>query len=121
LEVSEVGCFSNLDAFRSFHLDAHQYGCKVGLEHFGRQFDKINYLHDLQIDYVKIDGGFIRNIDINEGNQAFVKGIANVVRRMGMQVYTEGVNTEEEIAALTQLGLDGITGPAVGKKFSKLN
>lgn len=113
IEVPENGAHGNLDAFRAFYQDMQQAGCKLGLEHFGRQFEKLNLLHDLKLDYVKVDGAFIRGIDGNAGNQAFIKGIANIIHRMGLQVFAESVNTPEELAALTNLGLDGATGTAV--------
>ena len=113
IEVPENGAHGNLDAFRAFYQDMQQSGCKLGLEHFGRQFEKLNLLHDLKLDYVKVDGAFIRGIDGNAGNQAFIKGIANIIHRMGLQVFAESVNTPEELAALTNLGLDGATGMAV--------
>lgn len=113
IEVPENGAHGNLDAFRAFYQDMQQASCKLGLEHFGRQFEKLNLLHDLKLDYVKVDGAFIRGIDGNAGNQAFIKGIANIIHRMGLQVFAESVNTPEELAALTNLGLDGATGMAV--------
>lgn len=113
IEVPENGAQGSLDAFRAFYQDMQQTGCKLGLEHFGRQFEKLNLLHDLKLDYVKVDGAFIRGIDSNAGNQAFIKGIANIIHRMGLQVFAESVNTPEELAALTNLGLDGATGVAV--------
>lgn len=115
LEVPENGVFANLDAFRSFHADVGSSGCKLGLEHFGRQFDKINLLHDLKLDYVKVDGGFIRGIDINDGNQAFVKGIGSIVHRMGLQIFAEGVSSAAELTTLSRLSINGVTGPAIGQ------
>ena len=117
LEIPENGAFANLDAFRIFYRDISTSGCKLGLEHFGKQFDKINLLHDLQLDYVKIDGGFIYGIESNEGNQAFVKGISSIVQRMGLLVFAEGVNSTTELATLARLGMNGITGPAIGQMF----
>jgi EAL domain-containing protein (putative c-di-GMP-specific phosphodiesterase class I)/GGDEF domain-containing protein len=115
LEVPENGVFANLDAFRAFHRDVSASGCKLGLEHFGRQFDKINLLHDLKLDYVKVDAGFIRGIDMNTGNQAFVKGIGSIVHRMGLQIFAEGVSSSGELSSLSELGIDGVTGPMIGQ------
>ncbi|MFA9274718.1 MAG: EAL domain-containing protein [Candidatus Aquirickettsiella gammari] len=117
LEIPENGVFANIDAFRMFHRDIAPTGCKLGLEHFGRQFDKINLLHDLKLNYVKIDGGFIRNIESNEGNQAFVKGICHIVHRLALLSFAESVTSEAELITLNQLGLDGATGPEVGRQF----
>lgn len=114
LEIPENGTFSNVDAFRAFHQNISASGCKIGLEHFGRQFEKMNLIHDLKLDYVKIDGGFIRSIDTDEGNQAYVKGIAVIMHRMALQVFAEGVNSNAELNVLNVLGVDGVTGPAIG-------
>ncbi len=117
LEIPENGAFLNTDAFHAFHQSISASGCKIGLEHFGRQFEKMSLIHDLKLDYVKVDGGFIRNIDMDNGNQAFVKGIAVVIHRMGLQVFAEGVNSVAELTSLSTLAIDGATGPAVGKAF----
>lgn len=117
LEIPESGVFANIDAFRMFHTDIAPTGCKLGLEHFGRQFDKINLLHDLKLSYVKIDGGFIRNIEENEGNQAFIKGVCTIVHRLALLSFAESVTSNAEFISLQQLGLDGATGPEVGRLF----
>lgn len=117
LETTENGVFSNTDAFRSFHSEMKKFGCKFGLEHFGRKFDQINALHDLNLDYLKIDSVFVRNIDFNDGNQAFIKGVSSISRRLGLMTITEGINTVAELNAMKNLGVDGVTGPAVGRAF----
>jgi predicted signal transduction protein with EAL and GGDEF domain len=117
LEVPESGVFANIDAFRIFYADIAPTGCKLGLEHFGRQFDKINLLHDLKLSYVKIDGGFIRNIEDNEGNQAFIKGVCTIVHRLALLSFAESVTSNAEFESLKQLGLDGATGPEIGRMF----
>ncbi len=117
LEVPENGAFANIDAFRMFYSDIAPTGCKLGLEHFGRQFDKINLLHDLKLNYVKIDGGFIRNIDTNEGNQAFIKGVCGIVHRLALLSFAESVTSTAEFTVIGQLGIDGATGPEVGRLF----
>jgi EAL domain-containing protein (putative c-di-GMP-specific phosphodiesterase class I) len=117
LEIPENGAFINVDAFRAFHQNISTSGCKIGLEHFGRQFERMGLIHDLKLDYVKVDGGFIRNIETDDGNQAFVKGVGNIIHRMGTQIFAEGVNSDAELKTLNTLGIDGVTGPAVGKAF----
>lgn len=117
LEIPENGAFVNVDAFRAFHQNISAAGCKIGLEHVGRQFDKMSLIHDLKLDYVKVDGGFIRHIEMDNGNQAFVKGVAAIIHRLGAYIFAEGVNSDAELKMLTTLGIDGVTGPAVGKAF----
>jgi diguanylate cyclase (GGDEF)-like protein len=113
LEFTEHGALAHLDLFRRFCHEFSRSGCKIGLEHFGRQFSQIGKLHDLGLDYIKVDASFIREIDINNGNQPFLKGLTSIAHNMGMQVFAEGVSTSEEIQSLSILGFDGVTGPAV--------
>jgi len=117
LEIPENGAFANIDGFRAFHKDIASTGCKLGLEHFGRQFDKINLIHDLKLNYVKLDGGFVRNIELNEANQAFIKGICVIVHRLALSIFAEGVTSAGELDMIKQLGLDGATGPELGRMF----
>jgi len=113
LEVPEHGAFHNLPQFREFCASIKPLGCKLGVEHVGAQIGRLGELHDLELDYIKIDASIIRDIDQNPGNKAFLKGICLIAHSIGLITIAEGVQTELEIAALPELGVDAMTGPAV--------
>lgn len=113
LEISEAGALAHFDAFRALCLELRDAGCAVGIEHFGRQFSEIGRLHDLGLDYLKVDASFIRGLEGNPGNQAFLKGLSAIAHGIGLQVIAEGVASDAEFAALADVGFDGATGPAV--------
>lgn len=113
LEVSENGALTYLDAFRAFCAELAGSGCRLGLEHFGRQFSQIGKLHDLGLHYLKVDASFVRGVQGNAGNQAFLKGLTGIAHNIGLQVFAEGVVSDAELQALGALGFDGATGPAV--------
>ncbi len=113
LEVAESGALMHLDAFRVMCRALSAIGCRTGLEHFGHQFSQIGLLHDLGLDYLKVDASFIRGIDANAGNVAFLKGLCSIAHNIGLLVLAEGVATGNELSALIGLGFDGATGPAV--------
>ncbi|MFH1658021.1 MAG: EAL domain-containing protein [Pseudomonadota bacterium] len=113
LEVSEIGAFQHFDEFHAFCDALRPLGCRLGIEHFGRQFSEIGRLHGIGLDYLKVDGSFIRAIDTQTGNQAFIKGLCSIAHNIGLTVIAEGVQTAEELAILPELGFDGATGPAV--------
>lgn len=115
LEVPEVGAFANIDSFRSFHQIIKKCSCKIGLEHFGRHLEQINLMHDLNLDFVKFDVSFIRNIETIPANQEFLRGAAGILHRMNLTVFGEGLSTEEEFKTLVRLNIDGMTGPHIGK------
>ncbi len=113
LEVAEGGALKYFDAFRDLCKELKRSGCKVGIEHFGRQFSQVGQLHDLGLDYIKVDASFVRGLDANPGNQAFLKGLCSIVHGIGIQAIAEGVVSEAEMQALADVGFDGATGPAV--------
>ncbi|OGB25027.1 MAG: diguanylate cyclase [Burkholderiales bacterium RIFCSPLOWO2_02_FULL_57_36] len=113
LEVPESGAFAHLEAFRIFCAALTGTGCRLGLEHFGRQFAKIGLLHDLGLDYLKVDASFVHGIEANAGNQAFLKGLTGMAHNIGLHVFAEGVVSAAELDSLHALGFDGATGPAV--------
>ena len=113
LEIAESGALKHLPEFRELCLGLKKVGCHVGLEHFGHQFSQIGALHDLGLDYLKVDSSFVRGVDSNSGNAAFLKGLCSIAHNIGLQVLAEGVATQAEWDAIQSLGFDGATGPGV--------
>lgn len=113
LEVSESGALAHFDAFRTLCAELRGVGCQLGIEHFGRQFSEIGRLHDLGLDYLKVDASFIRGLESNVGNQAFLKGLSTIAHGIGLKVIAEGVTSPAELTVLSSVGFDGATGPAI--------
>lgn len=113
LEVAESGAFAHFDAFVELCESLRNSGCKLGLEHFGRQFSEVGKLHGLGLDYLKVDGSFIRGLENNTGNQAFLKGMSTIAHGIGLAVIAEGVTTQADLEALRDVGFDGATGPII--------
>lgn len=113
LEVTEHSVFENLPQFITFCEIAKPLGCKLGVEHIGERISQLGELHDLNLDYIKVDASIIRNIDKNPGNRAFLKGICLIAHSIGLTTIAEGVQTEEELTVLPELGIDASTGPVI--------
>ena len=113
LEVPEQGVFERFEDFRSFCNTLKPLGCKVGIEHVGTHVSRLGELHDLGLDYIKVDVSIIRDIDKNTGNKAFLRGLCLIAHSIGLVAIAEGVQTTGEIECLPELGLDGMTGPGV--------
>ena len=116
LEVSEAGALQHLSAFKVLCTELKGQGCRVGLEHYGDHFSQIGLLHELGFDYLKVDASFVRGVDTNAGNAAFLKGLCSIAHNIGLQVLAEGVATSAELTALVGLGFDGATGPGVHER-----
>jgi predicted signal transduction protein with EAL and GGDEF domain len=113
LEVAEAGALKHLTEFRELCLSLKTVGCRVGLEHYGHQFSQIGLLHDMGLDFLKVDSSFVRGVDSNAGNVAFLKGLCSIAHNIGLQVLAEGVATQAEWVTLIRLGFDGATGPLI--------
>jgi EAL domain-containing protein (putative c-di-GMP-specific phosphodiesterase class I)/GGDEF domain-containing protein len=113
LEVPEAAAVQHLDSFREFVARIRKAGSRVGLGQFGRHFSQVDALHDLGLDFLKVDSSFVRGLQYSTDNQLFLKSLAGVAHKMGMQVYADGVIDRAEMAALQGAGFDGASGPAV--------
>ncbi|MEZ4483662.1 MAG: EAL domain-containing protein [Syntrophotaleaceae bacterium] len=113
LEISESGAVRHVAEFRTLVATLKPLGTKIGIEHVGPQFSRIGDLHDLGLDYVKIDSSLIRGIHENPGSQAFLRGLCMIVHSIGMTAIAEGVQCLEEVNCLGGLGVDGMTGPGI--------
>lgn len=114
-EVSEHGLSGELSTLRQLTERLRPLGCHVGIDHFGRHFSSLPHLHDLGLDYLKIDSSLISGIDANPGNQAVVKAIASIANSLDLLTIAERVQTRAEQATLAQLGVSGLTGPLLGQ------
>ncbi|WP_397410118.1 LapD/MoxY N-terminal periplasmic domain-containing protein [Polaromonas sp.] len=113
LEVPEAAVIQHLDSFREFVTNIRKAGSRVGLGQFGRHFSQVDALHDLGLDFLKVDSSLVRGLQYSTDNQLFLKSLASVAHKMGMQVYADGVIDRAELTALQGAGLDGASGPAV--------
>lgn len=113
IEVPESGAFRHVAEFRTLCVAVKPLGVKVGLEHVGHQFSRIGDLHDLGLDYIKIDASLTRDIATNPGSQAFLRGLCMIAHSIGLTTIAEGVRSREEMEILPGFGVDGTTGPGV--------
>ena len=113
LEVGESAAVEHFALLRELCTQLRPLGVKVGLEHAGRRLASIDRLFELGLDYVKLDASVTRGIAGDAALAEFVKGSAWMLHGLGLQVYAEGVASEDDALALWANGTDGITGPWV--------
>jgi diguanylate cyclase (GGDEF)-like protein len=90
-----------------------QLGVRVGLEHAGNRLRELSRLHELGVDYIKIDGAFVQGVASQPDVRDLARGLVALLRGMQVQVLAEAVRDEADLAALWDLGFDGATGPAL--------
>jgi diguanylate cyclase (GGDEF)-like protein/PAS domain S-box-containing protein len=110
VEITETAAVSDLhDAQRL--IDAlRQLGCGVCLDDFGVGFASFAYLKHLQVDTIKIDGLFIRDLSNDADNQVFVRAMVSVARGLGKAVVAEYVEDGKTLALLREFGVDLVQG-----------
>jgi diguanylate cyclase (GGDEF)-like protein/PAS domain S-box-containing protein len=110
VELTETSAVSDLHDAQRFIEALRQTGCGVSLDDFGTGFSSFAYLKYLQVDSVKIDGLFIRNLPSDYDNQLFVKAIVSVARGLRRTTIAECVEDEETLEMLKVFGVDAVQG-----------
>jgi EAL domain-containing protein (putative c-di-GMP-specific phosphodiesterase class I) len=84
------------------------------LDDFGTGYSSLNYLQRFSFNRIKIDHSFIKNIHRNKGSLKIVRGIVSLAHSLGLAVTAEGVETDEQFAAVRGEGCDDVQGYYIG-------
>lgn len=109
-EIAEYGVLENATALRHWVDRIRSTGARTSIDHFGKGFASFGYLCETRIDYLKIDGSFISDIEKNKDHRFFVESIIGIAHGLDIKVVAESVETEDEARTLTTLGVDGLQG-----------
>lgn len=105
-EVTETAAITHLQQSSQFFDVLRSFGARVALDDFGSGMSSFTYLKNLPVDYIKIDGQFMRQLAADPYDQATVRAICDVARAAGKKTVAEGVETEEVAAMLRGFGVD---------------
>jgi diguanylate cyclase (GGDEF)-like protein/PAS domain S-box-containing protein len=109
-EVTESSVVANLDHARRFIAVLHGMGCEFALDDFGSGLSSFTTLKTLPIDYLKIDGSFIRNLAVDTVNQAMVAAMIELSRSLNFRVVAEQVEDQLSLDAVKNMGIDFVQG-----------
>ena len=115
LELTETAMVENIDAVRSMLRDIQALGVSVALDDFGTGYSSLSFLRTLPFDRIKIDRSFVQDLDSKPEAAVIVKAIVGMCRNLGSAVTAEGVETDEQIAALRAAGCTEIQGYRVSR------
>jgi diguanylate cyclase (GGDEF)-like protein/PAS domain S-box-containing protein len=105
-EITETAAIANMEEARSFADRLSALGCRVALDDFGAGFSSFYYLKYLPLNYLKIDGDFIKGLTSSVTDQLVVKSMVDIARGMGMKTVAEFVETPEAAQMLLEKGVD---------------
>ncbi|HXF66637.1 MAG TPA: EAL domain-containing protein [Burkholderiales bacterium] len=103
-EITETAAMSEIDVTLGFIRRLREMGCRFALDDFGAGFSSFYYLKRFDVDYLKIDGGFIRDLAADEGSRIFVRALNDVAHGLDKQVIAEWVETPEALNLLLGMG-----------------
>ncbi|MBI5802694.1 MAG: EAL domain-containing protein [Verrucomicrobia bacterium] len=124
-EITETAMIQNLVHARQLITAIKQLGCRFALDDFGAGASSMLYLRDLPVDVLKIDGSFIRSVDVDLVNRALVKSINEIAHILGKQTVAEYVVNGAVLQVLKAIGVDYVQGwhvcePAPPEHFFKI-
>jgi EAL domain-containing protein (putative c-di-GMP-specific phosphodiesterase class I) len=117
-EITETVAIANFTHANNFVNELKEIGCQFALDDFGSGFASFSYLKTLPVDYLKIDGSFVRHLAENEIDHAMVDIINQLGHVMGLKTIAEFVEDESILEALRRLDVDYAQGYHIGEPIS---
>lgn len=112
-EITETAAIANLSQASRFISVLHELGCEFSLDDFGSGLSSFAYLKNLNVDYLKIDGAFIRDMRSDPIDREMVEAINKVGHVMGIKTIAEYVEDADTLALLREIGVDYVQGFSV--------
>lgn len=119
-EITERETVKNMTLLEQFVQNLKLEGFKFAIDDFGSGFSSFQYIRRLPIDFVKIEGLFVRNMLNDPKDMAFVKTLAVLAKEFGIQTIAEYIESEELLQAVHTLGIDLVQGYHTGRPQSTM-
>lgn len=114
-ELTETATITNLVGANELIHELRSRGCRFALDDFGTGLSSFDYLKNLPVDFIKIDGQFIRNIANDPVNYTMVKSINDIAKVMSKETIAEFVDSEAALATLHEIGIDFAQGNIIAE------
>jgi len=114
LEITETTAMSDADASMTVLQELSDMGVDLSIDDFGTGYSSLMYLKRLPANELKIDRGFVRDLERDSDDAAIVSAIVALGQALGLRIVAEGVETGSQQDFLTQLGCDSLQGYLLG-------
>jgi len=112
-EITETAAIENLQSVTNFISVLRKKGCKFALDDFGSGMSSFTYLRNFTVDYIKIDGEFVKNINSDNINREMVKAMHNLGQVMNIKTIAEYVESDAVLDELANIGIDFVQGYSI--------
>jgi len=109
-EITETAAVRHFDGALKFISALNAFGCAFALDDFGSGLSSFGYLKQLPVDYLKIDGSFVRKMEVSEVEYSMVSTINHLAHIMGLKTIAECVENPAQLAMLEDIGVDYVQG-----------
>ncbi len=109
-EITETSAVSNLLTANELIVRLNALGCRLALDDFGSGFSSFSYLKNLPVDFIKIDGLFVRGVATDPGDRAIVQSMNDIAHSLGKKTVAEYVESAEILQFLYDIGVDYVQG-----------
>jgi EAL domain-containing protein (putative c-di-GMP-specific phosphodiesterase class I) len=104
-EITETAAMSSVDVTQEFIAQMKDLGCRFALDDFGAGFSSFYFLKRFDVDYLKIDGSFVRDLAADAASRLFVRALCDVARGLNKQVVAEWVEDQAVMDILVEMGV----------------
>ena len=115
LEITESVAMHNSERTLQMLRRLREMGVRIAVDDFGTGHSSLNYLRSFPIDTVKIDQGFVHEIETSAADRAIVSAVIRMAHGLSFRVTAEGVETEEQLAYLREQGCEEVQGFLFGR------
>ncbi|MEW8428644.1 MAG: EAL domain-containing protein, partial [gamma proteobacterium symbiont of Ctena orbiculata] len=116
-EVTETAAISNLTSAEHFMRTLQRFGCEFALDDFGSGLSSFGYLKHLPVEYLKIDGAFVKEMLDNAIDDSMVDAINRIGHIMGLETIAEFVENDRVLHRLQDIGIDYVQGFGICRPF----
>ena len=110
IEITESLLMKDVDSIVARVKRLRRTGIHISIDDFGTRYSSLNYLRRFSVNRIKIDQSFVRDLDSSQDSRAIIQAIVGIARNFSLHVMVEGVETEQQVALLRQLGCNEMQG-----------
>jgi EAL domain-containing protein (putative c-di-GMP-specific phosphodiesterase class I) len=115
IELTETSVLDNPEHANEALATLRESGVRISIDDFGTGYTSLSLLADLPLDVVKIDRLFISAVENSERSRAIVGSIINMAHALGLRVVGEGVETNDQLEIMSDLGCDEVQGYLISR------